>query len=249
MNENPYAPRLDTLRDRLQKHPGRDKLRDQLQRVRAKSQGFKAAQPAPVPYSGAYDSTMAGLGKTLADTQSDLAGQGLAVEQQYGFGSDQSNPFSIARQLERRQAQQRNQTTNSYAASGQLYAGSLSNQYGTDSYNAELDRDEAIRDYLSKQAGLATQGRQAQETYTTSANEAYIQKLQDALNQPPDPQEASKPSGGQGGGQGGGGGNYEAQERDRKERERKKKEEDDRKRGEFNRTHEHGKPIKKGKGK
>jgi hypothetical protein len=178
--QTPHSDRLAALKQKLQKHPGR--------------QGGKQQQPyqAPTPYSGAYDSTVAGLGQSLQHTQTDLAGQGLALQQQYGFGADQSNPFSVARQLERSYGQRRMGTETSAAAGGHLYDGSLSTQKSADRYDYEQSQDSALRDYQAKLAGLTSEGVQAQDQYEQGTADAYAQRLQDALSQPPDPTEAAR---------------------------------------------------------
>ena len=194
MLQTPYTDRLQALRQRLQKHPKREGLQNRVQNVRQKQQSYLRAQPAPLPYSGAYDSTMAAQNQTLASTQADLAGQGLALEQQYGFGTDTSNPFSVARQLERGYQQRRAGTQNSYAAAGQLYAGSQNDALGADRMDYEQSQDAAMREYLSQKASLASQGTQAQNAYSQNQASAYAEALQAALNQPPDPQEAGRPN-------------------------------------------------------
>jgi hypothetical protein len=192
MLETPYSDRLAALKQKLQKHPNRQGLQNRVQTLQGKQQGFKQAQPAPVPYNGQYDSSLASLNQNLQSTQTDLQGQGLSLEQQYGFGSDTSNPYSVARQLERKGQQERTGIGNSMAAQGQLYAGATSNAYNDQAWNHGQEQDSALRDYLAKKASLASQGTQAQNTYEQGSQEAYAQRLQDALNQPVDPTEAAR---------------------------------------------------------
>ena len=192
MIQTPYSDRLAALKQKLQKHPNREGLQNRVQGLKGKQQGYLANQPAPTPYSGAYDSQVASLGSSLQHTQTDLAGQNLALQQQYGFGADQSNPFSVARQLERQYGQRKAGTQNSYAAQGQLYAGSLSDAKGADRYDYEQSQDSALRDYQAKLAGLSSQGVQAQDQYEQGSADAYAQRLQDALSQAPDPTEAAR---------------------------------------------------------
>jgi hypothetical protein len=236
-----YTPYASALKDRLNKGGG-----NRGGKGNAAGQG-RANPVAPVPYSGTYDSTVAGLNQNLSSTQADLAGQGLALDQQYGFGADQSNPYSVARQLERKSMQERTGITNSQAASGQLYAGSTSNAFNAQAYGAGQEQDAALRDYLAKKSGIASQGVTAQNTYEQGANTAYAQKLQDALNQAPDPQEATQAPNGSGGGGGGQGGNQQGQGGGQNQGNNQQGGKP--KKGEYNATHEHGKPIKKGKGR
>ncbi len=193
MIQTPYSDRLAALRQRLDKHPNRKGLQKQVSRLGGKNQQYKSNLQAPTPYSGEYDSTVAGLNQNYNSSQADLAGQGLALEQQYGFGSDQSNPYSVARQLERKNQQERMGINTTSAASGHLYDGSTSNAYANQAWNQGQAQDSALRDYLGSKASLASQGVNARNDYEQGVSSAYAQRLQDALNQPPDPTEATGP--------------------------------------------------------
>lgn len=191
----PFDDRIGRLKQRLEKKKGPNPdLKAKLQKVKGKAYSYgQENYTAPTPYSGAYDSTVAGLTNEFNQSQSEIAGQTLATEQQYGFGGDTSNPFSQARLLERNRLQQQNRTQNSYAGAGQLYSGALSNAKGADQFNAAQSLDTSQRDYMGKLAELRDQGVRNQNTLTSGRNDAYSQRIEDALNQAPDPSEAPKP--------------------------------------------------------
>lgn len=189
----PYDDRIQDLQKKLKKHPGRDGAQAKLQKQKTKAFYYNQNRESPIPYSGAYDSTVAGLNQDFSNSQADLAGQRLATEQQFGFGADKSNPFSVARQLERQYGQRTAGTNNSYAASGQLYAGSLSNAKREDRYQHEQATDQQIREYQSRLAEISSRGRDLQADYDQGVLDAEAKRLEDGLSQPVDPTEAAGP--------------------------------------------------------
>jgi hypothetical protein len=109
-----------------------------------------AAGPAPLPVDPAYDQTIAGLGLKKDTTIQGLDQQRLGGLSDYGYSAtfdpngnvvgiarDPNNPYSQSALMKKHFDQQRTGNTNSYAARGQLYAGSLQNAQNatTDNYN------------------------------------------------------------------------------------------------------------------
>jgi hypothetical protein len=100
-----------------------------------------------LPPDPAYQLTIGNLDKTQSDTLAGLTQQRGAGLQQYGYTEDPTthaiafdphNPYSQAALLRQHYQQAKTGNTTSYAAQGQLYAGSLQNAQNasTDSYNA-----------------------------------------------------------------------------------------------------------------
>jgi hypothetical protein len=83
------------------------------------------------------------------------------TERAFGFGTDTSNPYSQAKMLEKSYQTNQRSSTNSYAGSGQLYAGSLQNAQNTNRFNYDKGVDEAKTRYQSIIAGLAQREREA----------------------------------------------------------------------------------------
>jgi hypothetical protein len=105
---------------------------------------------APLPVDPAYDQTIAGLGLKKDTTIQALDQQRLGGLSDYGYSAtfdpngnvvgiarDPNNPYSQSALMKKHFDQQRTGNTNSYAARGQLYAGSLQNAQNatTDNYN------------------------------------------------------------------------------------------------------------------
>jgi hypothetical protein len=156
--------------------------------------------PNPIPWSAQYETTTGAAGRDFNQTNLDLAGQEQAVKQSYGF-EDKTNPYSQAAQLERQYGQQRNQTNNSYAAQGQLYAGSLSNARNADSYTHDQSYDTLRRGYQGSLDQIARARIDAQNKLTDTNQQADVDRLQAAIAQTPEPATAPAPTGNQQGNQ------------------------------------------------
>ena len=191
-NYGPYQDRAKELRRKLGKPGGasNQKIRGRLERLQGRA--FFARQPqgpSPVPYSGQYESTVGGLRNQLNQTQADLTGQGLALDQSYGIG-DTSNPYAQARQLERQHQQRTLGTNTSLASQGQLYSGAMNNAQSSNRFAFGQASDELLRSYQAEKAGLAREGLGAERDYQTGVLDAEAERLEDALNRPVDPSEA-----------------------------------------------------------
>jgi hypothetical protein len=136
-----------------------------------KAPGAVSAAPiprpaAPLPVDPAYDQTLAGLGLKRDTTIQALDQQRLGGLSDYGYSAtfdpsgnatsvafDPNNPYSQAALLRKRYQQAQTGNTNSYAARGQLYAGSLQNAQNatTDSNNqAENGLQRSVMAFLAR---------------------------------------------------------------------------------------------------
>ncbi len=188
----PYDQRIKRLKQKIDKRPGQNNaLRLRLVKNQQKRHRYlQRNTPQDIPYSSQFESTVGMLNRNLQQTLADIAGRRLATEQQYGFGADQSNPFSVARTLEQNFHNQRRATLNSMARQGQLYAGSLSNARAADRMGFERQLDTAQRQYQGDLGDLAREEMLAQQAYDEDFLAADAQRLESALNQPLDPSSA-----------------------------------------------------------
>src|SRR5690606_5198352 len=118
--DTPYDQRIKRLKQKIDKRPGpNNALRLRLVKNQQKRHRYlQRNTPQDIPYSSQFESTVGMLNRNLQQKQADIAGRRLATEQQYGFGADQSNPFSVARTLEQNFHNQRRATLNSMARQG-----------------------------------------------------------------------------------------------------------------------------------
>lgn len=189
-----YTAQMDRLRSRLGKPGGASNkdIRAKLEKLSGRQYFYdqRHQQPTPIPYSGAYDTTVATATDDLNQDTADIAGRRLALKQQYGIGDD-SNPYSLARQLETQYKQNTTGTNNSYAASGQLYAGSLTNAQNANRSNFGQAQDSLLRQYQAADAGLTAEQLAAERRQRDTVADAEATRLEDALNTPVDPAEAA----------------------------------------------------------
>ncbi len=197
---SPFDRRISRLRNRLQHAHGQaphQGLRNRLLALRARRDIYRSRHrpPSPVPFSALEESTVAGLNRNYADTQAELAAQEFGLRSQYGFDPGfQADPFSRARLLQQHYEQAQRGSVNSYAASGQLYSGALSEAQGLNrqSYLQNYDAERrAYQDALNK---IAQERLAAQRTREEGISTAKARAIEDALKEPPDPTEAPPPS-------------------------------------------------------
>jgi hypothetical protein len=194
----PLVPtRYDSSVDRLQKRIKQgandpQKLRGKLQNQRARqylAQEQKRPE-TPLPYSSAYESAVGRANRDLSSSQSDITGRELATEQQYGFGSDQSNPFSRANALQRSFNTAQKTTTNVMAGRGQLYSGATSNARAADRFGFEQSLDSSQREYLAALANYSRERTGAQSQYDETIAGAEAARLEEGLQNRPEASEA-----------------------------------------------------------
>jgi hypothetical protein len=139
--------------------------------------GFTVAT-STLPPDPTYDMQIGTFGKTRDDTIAGLVQQRGAGLQAYGYTEDPTthaiafdpnNPYSQAALLRKHYQQAKTGNTTSYAASGQLYAGSLQNAQNasTDQFNAG---DNAIKQaVINFLANNTTAQKTAGDTYDYNA--------------------------------------------------------------------------------
>jgi hypothetical protein len=155
-------------------------------------QGFTVTQGG-LPPDPAYQMTMGGLTQTRDRHDRGLQQQRGAGLQEYGYTEDPNthavafdpnNPYSQAALLRKHYQQAKTGNTTSYAAKGQLYAGSLQNAQNasTDQFNAS---DDALtRGIINFLAANTTAQTTAHNAFNTNAGIALGQSVHDAPNNP-----------------------------------------------------------------
>lgn len=149
----PLGERIQKLKKRKQKGNLGDKGKDRLDRLRTKQYGEKFDQDAPLPYDAQYTTDVAGANRDYNFGSAQLAQQQGQLGYETGIG-DPTNPYSRSALLE--QTYQRNQrgSTNSYAASGQLYSGALQNASNSNTSDFFQGQHQIGYDYLKALSGL-----------------------------------------------------------------------------------------------
>ena len=155
-------------------------------------QGFTVT-PLNLPPDPVYQQTMGTLGTGLTDTLAGIGQARTAGLQQYGYTEDPTthaiaydpnNPYSQAALLRKNYQQAKTGNTTSYAAAGQLYAGSLQNAQdkATNDFNfADNNLTRAVINFLANNTQAATT---AQDNYNTAAGQALGTSVQNAPNNP-----------------------------------------------------------------
>lgn len=103
------------------------------------------APPAPDPGPPAdpyLDAQKAAADRNLKFGDAADAYQKTQIENRYGFGTDTSNPYSVAKLLQDSYQKSQKATSLGMAAQGQLYSGALQSklEQGTRDYNIDFDR-------------------------------------------------------------------------------------------------------------
>lgn len=138
-------------------------------------------------FNARYETTIGGINRNLGSTEADLNYNEQRVRQQFGF-DDPSNPFAVARMLKRQYDQRREGTTNSYAAQGQLYAGSLQNAQDENRFGYERETDEARRQYDDLINDIIRRRTQARQEAEEARAMAEADRLEAQIaNRPEDP--------------------------------------------------------------
>jgi hypothetical protein len=158
----------------------------------AAPQGF-TVQPSTLPPDPVYQAAISALQGTEANTLAGLTQQRGAYLSSAGYTEDPTthaisfdpnNPYSQAALLRQHYQQAKTGNTNSYAAAGQLYAGSLQNAQNatTDSYNASDNAlTNAVINFLASNTNAQTG---VQNAYDTGAGQALATSVQNAPNNP-----------------------------------------------------------------
>ncbi len=157
------------------------------------TQGPTAQAMAPdAIYQGQINSAQLGYAQQIAANQYER-GQlgttyGLRGDAQGGVFDDPSNPYSRAAALQESYDNAKRGNTNSYAARGQLYAGSLQNAQNTSADGFNKGRAALISEFLGRQASLAQSdlaARNGLESAALGAQGDALSRAQTAANNAP----------------------------------------------------------------
>jgi hypothetical protein len=222
-----YQQRIQTLQQKIKKPGQQQNAQQKLQAVKQKLAQAKKAQGGGGAYPAGYEhqipfyapsatsAAQAGLEYSLA--QNDISTQQGFLSQQEGLlGQDKElagkqHELNVG-YLGHQAGAQQNRTLNSYARTGQLYAGALEDARAADKYYAEhamseedlsyksslLDAERSAISLAQQQAALSSQGQYAAMDYAGALTAAEQEALEAGLAAYPDPSLA--PGGGGGGG-------------------------------------------------
>lgn len=154
--------------------------------------GVRVTPPPPPPTAQAQpldpvaDQRRILIQQQLGNTQADINQQEQDVKRQYGL-DDPTDPFSRAALLRQSYQNRVRGTTNSYAANGQLYAGSEQNAQNSNATNFTQGQDALRKAQDGQIANLERQRTQAIFNAASGNLDATQQSLSDNLANPPDP--------------------------------------------------------------
>jgi hypothetical protein len=161
-----------------------------------------APASAPMPWDAQYNSSVAGADKNYGDKYAYLQSKRLTTEQNFGidpgFNDYANNPYSRAALLRKSYDTAVRGSTNSYAAAGHLYSGSLHNAQGANRGAYDQGYDALNKEYLASLGDIDHESAQALEDRENARNEAEWQRLQTAQGEPLEPQTAPEGRGGGG---------------------------------------------------
>lgn len=136
--------------------------------------------PQPLTFSPVYENTVGDSNRSYDQTVAANAYQRNRVKQTYGF-DDPSDPFNRAAMLQKHYQQRTQGTTNSFAASGQLYSGAT--QRNLDQGRSDYDQSYAAlrRSYDDELFGLDQADLAALNAKIKADNDAFAEWV---ANQP-----------------------------------------------------------------
>lgn len=189
--DSPYTQRLQAVRAKLDQNKPASGLKDELKKLKAKQSSYAAdnAPPSQIPWSAAAETQVGTLNRDRDFYNTNANVSEARLRNEYGF-DDASNPYSRANLLQRQYQQARNQTTNSYAAAGQLYSGAVNNARDLDAHNFNEAWNRQKTAYLQGLEDINLGRAQAQRTADEGIIGAQAQALEDALQTTPDPSES-----------------------------------------------------------
>jgi hypothetical protein len=145
------------------------------------------APPAPDPGPGGppvdpyLEARKAAAQRTLQIGHAQDQYQFGRIENQFGFGSDMSNPYSQAKLLEESYKRSRQGSVTSYAAQGQLYSGALQRKTEDDYRNYNIGVDQARRSYEGAKGDVLRGATERYSGVLGDIDEATFQSLLKAL--------------------------------------------------------------------
>jgi len=158
--------------------------------------GAGAAGAPAAPYTGApwdsqYELSSAGATSKYNNANIGLDYKEQAYKQDYGldagFNDYKTNPYSRASLLEQSYQRANRGSTNSYAAAGQLYAGSTQNALGYNRDAVGQERDQLQKSYSAALQGVSAERLAASDRKNEEINNAGWSRLERAEGEPLDP--------------------------------------------------------------
>ena len=156
--------------------------------------GVTPGAPSPMPINPQFgadvNAAQLNLDTTLQGNQA-LRGQlgsqyGLGVDASGNVFDDKSNPWSKAAALQTAHDNAVRGTNTSYAARGQLYAGSRINAQNYNEEQTLRGRDALVREFMAANTGLKNSDLAATNAYNSAYSNAQAANTQYALEHPPD---------------------------------------------------------------
>ncbi len=152
--------------------------------------------PQAMPVDPGYDAATGAASYNLQTALQAAQYQRGQLGQTYGLGirpdgsvfDDVSNPYSRAAEQQKAYDRARRGSTNSMAARGQLYAGSLQNAQNENANVAGRNRDALIRDFMGAQQAITQSEQGAQGQYLNAAAQAESERIARALANRPAPE-------------------------------------------------------------
>lgn len=149
----------------------------------------RSTQPQGLGVDPNYDAMLASATRNRDTALQQNEAARAQLGQTYGFrvgegGSvmdDPTNPFSRAAALATAYRQRTQGSTTSYAARGQLYAGSLQNAHNANQEWNLRSRDALIRDFMNARTRLSNADVLAQNAFADAASAAEADRVQRAL--------------------------------------------------------------------
>jgi len=150
------------------------------------------------PEDAAYGQEVGIQQKSYADTMANIQRQRQDAANESGYSTDQvtavASPYSQANMLERSYKQDQARSTNSFAARGQLYSGSLQNSQNQNRFGYDQGVDSGRKKFEQLMAGLGYQEQQAgsqRDLSVLGAGQGALGRAQ--ANEPVDPGYSASP--------------------------------------------------------
>lgn len=144
-----------------------------------------------LPWDAQYNLASSGAERNYGNKLAGLGAQRVIAQQNYGidpgFNDYANNPYSRAALLRKAYEANSQGDTTSYAARGQLYAGSLVNAQAADQSDYNQGYNALNKEYLQNLSQIDQEKAQALEARENAINEAGWQRLEAAQNAPLEP--------------------------------------------------------------
>jgi hypothetical protein len=168
-----------------------DRVRNLIQRNNRQSHRARNYKPPTQGLHGIYASQYEGnVNNLLRDRQAAQANAGFQQQQtQQSFGlygpyaDPKTNPYSQAAQLQARLSQANKTSLNSYAAHGQLYAGSMQNATNANVENYNRGYNELATNYTLAMNKIREQRNAAKQTFREGKVSAKGEAIQNQLKE------------------------------------------------------------------